>query len=679
MTTQEILQHFNGVEKRNINKWQCKCPTHDDKNASLSVEQASDGRTLLKCHAGCNTRDIVSAVGLNMSDLYTQPKQSPSKLVEEYTYTPTLKKSRLIDANGNKTFRWHSFVNNKWCSGTNKQKLPLYNQQILSSLKDNIVYVVEGEKDVNTLTKYNLPSVCSPHGATKGNDSGKKWLDSYTELFCGIDVIILQDNDDVGKSFANAIATKLLSKAKSVKVIDLTIAFPKIKEHGDISDVAAMYPNGQFLPQLQTLIDQTIFFTANDTMTSNISTESVKGKKLTNDVFKDVLSIMGITIKYNLVTSRMEVKGLPQNYSAQNSAELLPSIIKDFCIKHDIKLCSTDNIVGHINLVADENRYNPIHEMLEKPMQCKNGHIEQLYEMLGITDKTHQKLILKWLVQAVALSYNTIENPITSEFVLVFKGAQGIGKTSIFRQISVNPDWFVEGVTIDINNKDSIINATSGWITEIGELDSTLKKEQSALKAFLTKRKDEMRLPYGRTITVKPRTTCFCATVNNDTFLRDETGARRFVVIPLEKINKKTLYSLDSEWFADIWRDAYQIYLKNPKFYLLSDSEIESINQDNLDYRCYVPCEEELRDKLDFTIPTSMWNVMSATDIKEKLHLDRATSQQISTALKAIAKDYPHIEIIKKRDKHGSRFFVPLKQYDYSTLPFPASRTSVCR
>src|SRR5579862_834376 len=51
-------------------QWRSRCPTHDDRFASLSLGQGKDGRALVTCHAGCQTRDVVAALGLKMSDLF---------------------------------------------------------------------------------------------------------------------------------------------------------------------------------------------------------------------------------------------------------------------------------------------------------------------------------------------------------------------------------------------------------------------------------------------------------------------------------------------------------------------------------------------------------------------------------------------------------------------------------
>ena len=58
-----ILSKFNNPKKISSG-WQVKCPVHDDKKESLSISLADDGKVLLKCHAGCKTEAIISAINL---------------------------------------------------------------------------------------------------------------------------------------------------------------------------------------------------------------------------------------------------------------------------------------------------------------------------------------------------------------------------------------------------------------------------------------------------------------------------------------------------------------------------------------------------------------------------------------------------------------------------------------
>jgi putative DNA primase/helicase len=69
MTPTEFVERLEGV-KRNGQGWVARCPTHEDREQSLSVGQGDDGRVLLKCFAGCDAGAIAGAVGLKLKDLF---------------------------------------------------------------------------------------------------------------------------------------------------------------------------------------------------------------------------------------------------------------------------------------------------------------------------------------------------------------------------------------------------------------------------------------------------------------------------------------------------------------------------------------------------------------------------------------------------------------------------------
>ena len=107
---------------------------------------------------------------------------------------------------------------------------------IAAAIRDGrTVYVVEGEKDVETLERLGCTATCNPGGAGK-------WRDGYTQALIGADVVILPDcdtkaNDYTGQNHALTVAMSLLGKASRVRLVDLKEACPKLPDKGDISDM----------------------------------------------------------------------------------------------------------------------------------------------------------------------------------------------------------------------------------------------------------------------------------------------------------------------------------------------------------------------------------------------------------------------------------------------------------
>lgn len=260
MKLQEIISYFRNPKPNGYNSFMVTCPCHNDSTQSLCISE-DNGKILLNCFAGCRAEDITRAIGLSMRDLFQAPQQSnkpPKPASIEYRYSDRLKKIRFYKwTNGKwqKSFCWqHKDNNGSWQKSRGGINPPLYNQELLSNTAaDNTVYIVEGEKDADTMTdKVGLLAVSAPDGATKGS-KGKKWDSRFTPLFKDLNVAIIPDNDEAGKNFASLVANELLTVAHSVKVLDLCTEWENLKEKGDITDI---YENEQ--PSRNKTVAQTV-------------------------------------------------------------------------------------------------------------------------------------------------------------------------------------------------------------------------------------------------------------------------------------------------------------------------------------------------------------------------------------------------------------------------------------
>lgn len=253
LTLNEFLPRLKGVTTGDGKQYHAKCPAHEDQHASLSVSEGDDGRILLNCHVGCTSQEIVSKLGLTINDLFSDDRTAPAskpEIVARYNYTDIdgnllNQKTRFSD----KSFSWSHKENGKWTRG-HKGNPVLYNLPALKS--SGTVYVVEGEKDVETMKRNGFISVCSAHGAGSG-----KWLPQYTEALKSRNVIVIPDNDTQGKNFAVETCNALAGHAASVKMIDLTDEWSGLPEKGDISDVFQMDKPNDVLTKLEALVTVT--------------------------------------------------------------------------------------------------------------------------------------------------------------------------------------------------------------------------------------------------------------------------------------------------------------------------------------------------------------------------------------------------------------------------------------
>jgi len=205
-----------------LGQWESRCPVHDDAHASLSIHAGEGGKAVLHCHAGCETKAICEALGLQLSELFPSSKLKRSngalgRIVAEYDYCDeqeTLlyqsirydpKDFRQRRPNGKGGWLWN---------------LPKTVRRVLYRLPELIaadpaewVFVVEGEKDVDRLRSEGLVATCNVGGAGK-------WLDCYNESLQGKRVCIIADKDEPGRKHAQQVAKSLHSVALEVKVVE---------------------------------------------------------------------------------------------------------------------------------------------------------------------------------------------------------------------------------------------------------------------------------------------------------------------------------------------------------------------------------------------------------------------------------------------------------------------------
>lgn len=277
MQLEDFLIRLDGVKPAGPGKYMACCPVHNDTNPSLSVtvkDVKGTEKILLKCFAGCRTEDILEELGLTPQDLIVNPtaqqdfagvgrtalqpvKEGRGVAAARYSYTDEkgallAQKTRwekTVDGKRVKTFTWGHQEGNRWKPGRNGMAVPY---RLPELVKAETVFLCEGEKDADNLSIRGLAATCTPDGA--GN--GSKWRDTYTPYFTGKTVYILQDNDQIGKDFAQLEAEKLFPVAKEVKVLDLRELWPELPEKGDISDVMEHMGAAEALAQLLELAER---------------------------------------------------------------------------------------------------------------------------------------------------------------------------------------------------------------------------------------------------------------------------------------------------------------------------------------------------------------------------------------------------------------------------------------
>lgn len=218
MTLDDVLDRFDGVTRRGDDAM-ARCPHHPDRTASLSISQGRDA-VVLCCQAGCNTGDVLGAVGLKFSDLTDKPKSNGNgaakrRQVADYDY---------VDEQGNllyqvvryepKDFRQRRPDGAGWTWKLGDTRRVLYNlPDVVDAVAADVeVWVVEGEKDADALGRAGQVATCNVGGAGK-------WRKEYADALKGARVVICADNDGAGIEHARRVAASLDGVAAQVRVV----------------------------------------------------------------------------------------------------------------------------------------------------------------------------------------------------------------------------------------------------------------------------------------------------------------------------------------------------------------------------------------------------------------------------------------------------------------------------
>lgn len=201
---QRVLSRLEGVVTVS-GGFQAKCPCRDDDdNPSFSVSEGKDGKVVVYCHAGrCDTEKACQSMGLTLSDLYPPKPKEELKLTATYNYysedgTLLFQKLRFVDSSGKKTFRQRKpDGRGGWDYKLADTPRVLYNlPAVVNAVKEGKpIFVVEGEKDVDTLTKMSIVATTMPNGAGT-------WNEIHTLVLAGATVDIIIDDDLPGQQHA---------------------------------------------------------------------------------------------------------------------------------------------------------------------------------------------------------------------------------------------------------------------------------------------------------------------------------------------------------------------------------------------------------------------------------------------------------------------------------------------
>lgn len=335
-------------------------------------------------------------------------------------------------------------------------------------------------------------------------------------------------------------------------------------------------------------------------------------------------------------------------------------------IESEIGLGTTTKVKTAISSIFNNNRYNPVQDYLKSLKWDGQKRIEEVFIKLLEADDTplYRVMSKKWFMAAVK---RVMFPGCKFDNILIFQGAQGIGKTTICERISKGFSKVI--LLSEISNKDIIDKLNKTWVGIVDEMDAFSKKDMTTIKTFLSTSNDTTRLAYGRNTQTFSRHCVFIGSTNDSTFLRDSTSSteRRFWIM---KANRKQFSPivnelLSEEYVNQLWAEAYYDLMEDVNQYLDIEAELQedfantqiefkTFNDDNvIDWikeilnKPYVLVNGEFNDNNDFlrqfqdevisSVPMTYINkipMSSLAYVLKNVHRESRNAKYIAMALK---------------------------------------------
>lgn len=503
MLIDDFLSSLDKVKPTGERSYAACCPAHDDHNPSLSISETTEGRILVHCHAGCTTASVLKAMNLAFADLEPPNSAGSSTAAIYYDYR---------NADGNLVHQTVRYPDKKfrqrrpdgsggWTWDLKGIRLQLYNFPELAAADTAVaVFIVEGEKDVESARAMGLMATCNPMGAGK-------WgvvADDAAKVLAGRSVVVIADKDEPGRKHAQDVAGSLHGHAGTVKVVELP---------GDgVKDVSDFFAAGGTAANLFAIAEAAPLWKPDDGGDGNRGGNG--GKKSQAQIMVELFNedptaklfhngeycaFAAFTINGHRETWRVgsrqfqlrlrwlyfNEKGKGPNSAAVTEAqgtleaqaifagpceEVYVRIAGDGVDTIYVDLCDPEWRVVQISGITGTRVLSdpPVHFVRARGMQAlpvpeHGGNLLELRRLINIGSDDNWALLLAWMVAAL--------RPIGPYPVLVIHGEQGTSKSTLVEIIRRQIDPNKANLRAEPHDtRDLAIAAGNGWIVAFDNL-----------------------------------------------------------------------------------------------------------------------------------------------------------------------------------------------------------------
>lgn len=330
-------------------------------------------------------------------------------------------------------------------------------------------------------------------------------------------------------------------------------------------------------------------------------------------------------------------------------------------IQRVYKLKGNSNYDEGLILTAYDKYTHPVRDYLESISWDGELRAERLFiDYLGAEDSDYTKAVtIKMLLAAVTRVFDPGHK---FDNMLVLQGDQGIGKSTILKKLAVRPEWFNDN-KVNVEDSKKIMESYGGcWIVEIAELSSFNKKTAESIKSFISDTQFKSRLAFGRASTTYKVQYVLFGSTNDDKFLSDKTGNRRFWVLNCnkDKVIKNVWKDLDKE-VSQIWGEVYHRFKAGED--LILPEELLKEATEKQDKHLNNDLQDALLDRFNFDIPEDKWIKRTPTDVIDVLHLSDSEKRLAKRELKQVLSKMG----IEQHKSKSMRYYVvpPIREEEF--------------
>ncbi len=259
----------------------------------------------------------------------------------------------------------------------------------------------------------------------------------------------------------------------------------------------------------------------------------------------------------------VKLRAAPYGGSTGDWADIDDMLVMKWLAQQYNLRVKASSVIEAVSVVAHDHKFHPVRDYLNKLEWDRVKRLGTwLTDIMGVAPTDYSSKVGKrWMISAVG---RVMKPGCKADSVMILEGAQGAGKSTAMSVLG--GEWFMD-TPFALGDKDGFQAIRGKWIVELGELDSFNKAESTKAKQFFSASTDTYRESYGRRTMDVPRQCVFVGTTNQDEYLKDATGNRRYWPVACTKVDLDQLREVRDQ----LWAEAMFCYMAGDVWWVNRD------------------------------------------------------------------------------------------------------------